>query len=64
MIEFTREQRQEVDQARDAFHRAVMNALKEHNVDIYSIDLTEAGEEIALEGVLTDVDEPEQSATA
>jgi hypothetical protein len=51
-IEFTFGQRQTVDIARDAFHQAVLDVLKKQNVDYADIDLTEAGESIALEGYL------------
>ena len=47
-VDVTQSERSEVDDARDNFHRAVLNVLKNHgNPDI---DLTEAGESIGLEG--------------
>lgn len=52
MIEFTKEQQARVDQARDEFHRATLDVLKEAGVDNSSLDITEAGESIALEGAL------------
>jgi hypothetical protein len=52
MIEFTQEQRRRVDQARDEFHRQTLDVLKEAGVDFSSLDITEAGESIALEGIL------------
>jgi hypothetical protein len=52
MVTFTKEQQRRVDQARDVFHRATLDVLKEAGVDSDSLDVTEAGEEIALEGVL------------
>jgi len=52
MIQFTEEQKRRVDAARDEFHRATLDVLKETGVDFSSLDITEAGESIALEGVL------------
>ena len=52
-IEFTKEQRAAVDEARDAFHLAVLAALREQGVDSNTLDITEAGESIALEGYLS-----------
>lgn len=51
-VEFTKEQRDRVDEARDQFHLAVQAVLKEQGVDITDLDITEAGESIALEGRL------------
>lgn len=51
-VEFTKEQQRRVDQARDLFHSATLDVLKEAKVDYTNIDLTEAGESIALEGQL------------
>jgi hypothetical protein len=51
-MEFTKEQRRLVDAARNAFHRAVMAVLTEAGVDYTTLDITEAGESIALEGYL------------
>lgn len=52
MISFTKEQQRRVDQARDEFHRATLDVLKEAGVNSDSLDVTEAGESIALEGML------------
>jgi len=49
---FTKEQQKRVDIARDAFHRATLDVLKEQGIDSMSLDITEAGESIALEGAL------------
>jgi len=51
-MEFTLEQRQRVEEARDAFHFAVLAVLRENDIDSTELDITEAGESIALEGVL------------
>lgn len=51
-MEFTKEQQRRVDAARDVFHRATIDVLKEAGVDYTSLDITEAGELIALEGFL------------
>jgi hypothetical protein len=50
--EFTKEQISRVDQARDEFHRATLDVLKEAGIDYGALDITEAGESIALEGFL------------
>ncbi len=52
MINFTKEQQRRVDTARNEFHRATLDVLKEENVDFSDLDITEAGESIALEGAL------------
>jgi len=52
-MEFTKEQQRRVDEARDEFHRATIEVLKEQGVDFTNLDITEAGESIALEGVLS-----------
>lgn len=51
-IDFTREERDAIEQARDAFHNAILHALKAHGVDIFTTvnDVTDVGESIALEG--------------
>lgn len=51
-IDFTKEERRTVDNARDAFHRAVLDVLKAHTVNVFDKvgDVTEVGESIALEG--------------
>jgi len=51
-MEFTKEQQRRVDAARDEFHRATLEVLKEAGVDYTDLDITEAGESIALEGEL------------
>ena len=51
-MEFTKEQQRRVDEARDAFHRATIDVLKEVGVDFMDLDITEVGESIALEGRL------------
>lgn len=51
-MEFTKEQQRRVDESRDAFHRVILDVLKEQGVDFSDLDITEAGESIALEGQL------------
>lgn len=51
-MDFTNEQRRRVDEARNAFHRATIDVLKDNGVDTDELDITEAGESIALEGRL------------
>lgn len=51
-MEFTKEQQKRVDTARDEFHRATLEVLKEAGIDYSELDITEAGESIALEGQL------------
>lgn len=51
-MDFTKEQQQRVDAARDEFHRVTLDVLKEAGVDFSELDITEAGESIALEGRL------------
>jgi len=52
MITFTQAERSEVDDARDELHRATLRVLKAHGVDTATLDLTEAAESIALEGMI------------
>lgn len=52
MHKFTKEQQRRVDAARDEFHRATLDVLKEQGINFDSLDITEAGESIALEGML------------
>lgn len=51
-MNFTAEQQKRVDEARTQFHFVVMDVLKESSIDFSEIDLTEAGESIALENTL------------
>lgn len=49
-IEVTRSERNEVENARDAMHRAVIDILKARGLDYMAADLSEVAELIALEG--------------
>lgn len=51
-IPVTASERREIEEARDAFHTATLAVLKAHGQDATEIDLTHAGEHIALEGVI------------
>lgn len=52
-IEVSKEEREAVETARDAMHRAVISILKARGLDYLSADLSELGESIALEGYFT-----------
>lgn len=51
-VEFTKQQIKEVSSARDALHFAIMKVLREVGVDFADVDLTDAAEQLALEGRL------------
>ena len=50
--DFTITQQREIAEARDAYHRVILAALEANDVDYSAMDITEAGESIALEGRL------------
>jgi hypothetical protein len=50
--EVSTESRRAIDAARDELHRVTIAALKTEGIDYVNIDLTEAAESIALEGVV------------
>lgn len=50
-IDVSKEDRNAIDNARDALHRVVLDVLKHHpDIETWSLDLSEIGESIALEG--------------
>jgi hypothetical protein len=50
--EVSTESRRAIDTARDELHRVTMAALKSDGIDYTNLDLTEAAESIALEGMV------------